>query len=153
MSESGLTPNDALDDFEQQLRQRSSARWDCNAPLGLTRLEIERTAGIDVRELPAVYLRFLETCGREAGFLFRDYHWSLSSRASRNAELRLVCAEFDLPPPEPAVCFLDHLGDYFWCFARSSDPNPVVMRHDTGVQWLTLPVRLAEFFLNWEQLE
>jgi hypothetical protein len=29
----------------------------------------------------------------------------------------------------------------------------MVMRHDTGVQWLTLPLRLDAFLLTWEQLE
>jgi hypothetical protein len=153
MSEDCQPPDDTLNDFERQLRGRLRTRWDCAAPRGFSRHDIEQTAGIDVSRLPAVYPRFLETCGREAGSLFRDYNWSLSSRVSRNAELRLVCQECDLRPPAPAFSFLDYIGDYFWCFGESSDPNPVVMRHDSEVQWLTLPVRLDEFLLTWEQLE
>jgi hypothetical protein len=145
--------DEALNDFERRLRQRLKSRWQCEAPLGYRRGEIERDAGIELSNLPAVYVRFLETCGREAGGLFCEYHWSLNSRVARNEELRLVCEEFDLPPPAHVFSFLDDLGDYYWCFAPSSDPNPPVLRYDTGVAWITLPLRLDEFLLTWEQFE
>lgn len=144
---------DAPHSFERQLRTRLRDRWNCDAPAGCLTSEIESLQEINGCELPAVYRQFLSVCGHRAGDLFRDYNWSLSTRGCRNAELRLVCDEFDLVPAGPTFSFLDYLGDYFWCFELSGDPNPIVIRHDTGWQWLPLPTRLDTFLLTWEQHE
>jgi hypothetical protein len=143
---------EALDKFDRQLRRRLRDRWNCDAPVGCLSQEIKTSQDI-ASKLPEVYLRFLSICGLQAGDLFREYNWSPASRATRNAELRVVSEEFDLAPPAPAFCFLDYIGDYFWCFELSGDPNPTVIRHDTGLQWVTLPIRLDTFLLTWDQLE
>ncbi len=131
------------DAFQTQFHTRLTERWSCPAPVGLSVEEITELVGIHHNQLPAVYIAFLTTCGRQAGNLFYDYHWTAESRVTRNQEMHLVAEELDFRLPNNLFTFLDYIGDYFWCFDLQTGEDPAVLRYDL-VELVDCETRLSE---------
>ena len=140
-------------DFEIAFRQRLAERWNCMSPKGYDESTIAQISVKQRREFPNIYLTFLKICGREAGDLFREYSWKLEDSEARMQCLRTECSDGDYNCPPNYFCFLDYIGDNYWCFDSTSGVDPQIHRLDSWDRWVPLEFKLSDFLLHWDQYE
>lgn len=85
-------------------------------------------------ELPGIYRTFLAECGRSAGELFYDVHFTFAALIHLKQKLRALMEEegTDFEFPDNAFVFNAYQGYQFHYFVCDQDDPPVFRVYDDG---------------------